>query len=99
VPMRHHTHAWGARGAHGTFSRLHEPGQRAYRGGMDDGKPESKFVRLIMAGASEVEIEEATRCWFAYLRLLDAVANDADISDSRTNDSYVRFDNEPLSDL
>ena len=61
---------------------------------MEASKPESKFVRMIIPEASEEEIEEATRYWFAYLLLLDRLANEADDHDSPAADRYVRFDDD-----
>ncbi len=61
---------------------------------MKASKPESKFVRLIMPDASDEEIEEATRYWFAYLLLLDRIANEKVADDSRTEDRYVSVDDE-----
>jgi hypothetical protein len=48
-------------------------------------EPESEFVRLLMPHASQDEIEEATRRWFAVLRVLDRIVTrrNADASDSR----------------
>ena len=66
---------------------------------MDANKPESEFVRLIMVGASEAEIEEATKYWFTYLRLLDTLANEPTATDSRTPDPYVRFDDNTHPDV
>lgn len=57
-------------------------------------RPESKFVRMIMPDASEAEIEEATRYWFAYLLLLDRITNEVDDRDSQVADRYVRFDDD-----
>ncbi len=59
-------------------------------------QPESKFVRLIMNGASETEIADATRNWFAYLQILDAIVSDAE-HDSRDASSYVRVDGDATS--
>lgn len=61
---------------------------------MKTSKPESKFVRLIMPDASDEEIEEATRYWFAYLLLLDRIANEKVAGDSRTEDRYVSVDDD-----
>ena len=61
---------------------------------MKDRRLESKFVRMIMPNASEAEIEEATRYWFAYLLLLDRIANETTANDSRTDDRYVSVDGE-----
>ena len=67
---------------------------------MDTSKPASQFVRLVMPNATEEEIEEATRHWFAYLRLLDEIANEPDASDdSRNGDAYVRFGNNTPPDV
>jgi len=59
---------------------------------MKASKLESKFVRMIMPDATEHEIEEATRHWFAYLLLLDRIANEKVTDDSRTKDRYVNVD-------
>jgi hypothetical protein len=53
---------------------------------------ESKFVRMVMPDASDAEIEEATRYWFAYLLLLDRIANEPGAPCSRVADRYVRVD-------
>lgn len=61
---------------------------------MKASKLESKFVRMTMPEASEEEIEEATRYWFAYLLLLDRIANEKAVDDSRTEGRYVSVDDE-----
>ena len=61
---------------------------------MSEKPQKSEFVRMIMADASEAEIEEATQNWFAYLQLLDTLANGPDGDDSRTCKPYVKFDDE-----
>lgn len=86
-------------GPHGTLQRLRYLGTARRLEGMDGSKPESQFVRLIMAGANEAEIEEATRYWFAYLRLLDTLANEFDRPDSQMNDPYVRFEDDSPPDV
>jgi hypothetical protein len=42
-----------------------------------------------MPDASEQEIDEATRHWFAYLELLDQLANEKRPADSHSDDRYV----------
>ena len=66
---------------------------------MEPGKPESKFVRIMMPNASESEIDEATGYWFAYLRLLDMMANEPVALDSRFTGSYVKFNNDNKPDV
>jgi hypothetical protein len=61
---------------------------------MKASKLESKFVRLIMPDASNEEVAEATWYWFAYLLLLDRIANEKAVDDSRTEDRYVSVDDE-----
>ena len=38
--------------------------------------PESELVRLVMKDATEEEIAEATRRWFGYLQVLDAIVTE-----------------------
>ena len=38
--------------------------------------PESELVRLVMKDATEAEIAEATRRWFGYLQVLDAIVTE-----------------------
>jgi hypothetical protein len=61
-------------------------------------KQESKFIRLVMNGASEDEIAEATRIWFAYLQILDTIISDAE-RDSHQAKAYVRFNGDRHSDV
>ena len=70
---------------------------REYSDMMTQPKLESKFVRRVMAGASEVEIEEATRRWFDFLRILGGMARrlDREARDSRESKENDRFRDEP----
>ena len=43
---------------------------------MQPKKPESQLVRLVMPGASEAEIEEATRRWFGFLQTIDSIVTE-----------------------
>jgi hypothetical protein len=58
---------------------------------MEIGQPESKFVRMVMKDATEAEIAEATRDWFAYLKLLDTIASEVERrrADSSDDTKYV----------
>ena len=50
----------------------------------DNRKPQSRFVRRVMDGAGEEEIEEATERWFEFLRILDRIVERMD-RDKETN--------------
>ena len=47
-----------------------------------------------MPDASEQEIDEATRHWFAYLELLDQLANEKRPANSHSDDRYVSVDDD-----
>ncbi len=68
---------------------------------MTEKKLESHLVRRLMPNASPEEIDDATRRWFAYLQLLDALITEREQQDrdSRTPPSYVRFDSEAQHNL
>ena len=72
-------------------------GYSQYAVAMDEAKSESKFVRRVMADATEPEIEEATRRWFDFLRILGGMARrlDQEAHDSRESNENDRFRNEP----
>ena len=69
---------------------------REYSEMMTQPKLESKFVRRVMAGASEAEIDEATKRWFDFLRILGGMARrlDREARDSRESNGNDRFQDE-----
>lgn len=101
---------WGAGVAPFSMTFMSLPGQHTARTAvsrrgtvalrvMDEKNPTSRFVRSIMAGASEGEIEEATRYWFEYLRLLAKLGDELADADSAASDSYVRFRDETQNNV
>lgn len=70
---------------------------REYSEAVDQTKLESHFVRRIMTDATEPEIEEATRRWFDFLRILGGMARrlDREARDSREPKENDRFRDEP----
>jgi len=49
--------------------------------------PESELVRLVMKDATEAEIAEATRRWFGYLQVLDAIVTERSRKESDSRDA------------
>ena len=43
---------------------------------MQNDKPESKLVKLVMPNATPAEIEDATRRWFSFLRTLNRIVEE-----------------------
>jgi hypothetical protein len=56
-------------------------------------KLESQFIRRVMNGATEADVEDATRRWFEFLKILDRITarREEQASDSPKIDGNGRF--------
>lgn len=59
---------------------------------MEQPKLESELVRLVMADASEAEIQEATARWFTFLQILNEIAEER----RRASDSQGRAQSDTI---
>ena len=60
---------------------------------MAPNKLESQFIQRVMSGATEADVEDATRRWFEFLKILDRIATrrEEQAHDSPEIDGNGRF--------